>query len=150
MVSPEVVRGLPENVHWRGARPQEGVGGVMREADLFVLPSVEDAFGLVTLEAMASALPVIVTHHVGASELISDREHGMLCSRGTRRRSQRRSSSSLRAICEPPLGRAARALVEERCSWDMYGDNVLTLIRERLGAGDENASGSRSGHSGPT
>jgi glycosyltransferase involved in cell wall biosynthesis len=54
----------------------------MREADLFVLPSVEDAFGLVNARGMASALPVIVTDHVGASELISDREHGMIVPAG--------------------------------------------------------------------
>jgi glycosyltransferase involved in cell wall biosynthesis len=149
MVSPEVVKGMPENAHWRGARLQEGVGGVMREADLFVLPSVEDAFGLVTLEAMASALPVIVTDHVGASELISNREQGLIVPAGDAAALAQAIEQLLESDLRAALGRAARALVEERCSWDRYGDNVLTLIRERLGAGDENASGSRSGHSGP-
>jgi glycosyltransferase involved in cell wall biosynthesis len=45
----------------------------LERASVFVLASVEEAFGLVVLEAMASALPVIVSSEVGAKECI---EHG--------------------------------------------------------------------------
>ena len=134
MISPEVVGGMPENVRWLGARLQGGVGAAMRRADLFVLPSVEDAFGLVTLEAMASGLPVVVTDHVGASELISNRKDGMIVPAGD-------AESLAAAIAElvehndlrRALGRAARELVEEQCSWESYGDRVLASIIDRLG-----------------
>jgi len=43
-------------------------------ADVFVLPSFYDTFGMVVSEAMASGLPVIVSAAAGASELI---EHGV-------------------------------------------------------------------------
>ncbi|NOZ81741.1 MAG: glycosyltransferase family 4 protein [Candidatus Micrarchaeota archaeon] len=39
-------------------------------ADVFVLPSIYEPFGLVVLEAMASELPVVVTKAVGASEIV--------------------------------------------------------------------------------
>jgi glycosyltransferase involved in cell wall biosynthesis len=135
MISPEVVARMPANVRWAGARLQGGVGAAMRDADLFVLPSVEDAFGLVTLEAMASGLPVVVTDHVGASELVSHREDGMIVPAGD----PESLAAGIGELVEKEdlrraLGRAARTLVEERCSWESYGERVLGHVDDRLAA----------------
>jgi glycosyltransferase involved in cell wall biosynthesis len=43
------------------------------ECDLFVLPSVDDGFGLVVTEALAHGLPCIATDHVGAVENFKNR-----------------------------------------------------------------------------
>jgi glycosyltransferase involved in cell wall biosynthesis len=47
-------------------------------ADAYVAPSLEDAYGLPTLEAMACGLPVIVSSRAGASEIICDGEDGFV------------------------------------------------------------------------
>ncbi len=48
-------------------------------ADVVVLPSRAEAFGMVVLEGMACGLPVIVGKDCGASVLIRHNENGFLC-----------------------------------------------------------------------
>lgn len=46
--------------------------------DIFVLPSREEPFGIILLEAMASNVPIIATRCNGPSEIIEDGEDGIL------------------------------------------------------------------------
>ncbi len=48
-------------------------------ADAFVYPCRYEPFGLVVAEAMATELPVIVGHRVGAAEWIRHQQDGLLC-----------------------------------------------------------------------
>ena len=47
-------------------------------ADAYAGPSLEDAYGLPVIEAMASGLPVIASINAGASEVISHGLNGLL------------------------------------------------------------------------
>jgi len=47
-------------------------------ADAYAGPSLEDAYGLPVLEAMASGLPVIASINAGVSEVIMDGLNGLL------------------------------------------------------------------------
>jgi glycosyltransferase involved in cell wall biosynthesis len=48
-------------VHFLGARPHCAVMAFMRLADVFVLPSREEPFGIVLIEAMSQGLPIVAT-----------------------------------------------------------------------------------------
>ena len=62
--------GLP-NVHFLGWR--EDIPQILKASDIFVLPSLREAFGLVLIEAMASGVAVVATDNGGTKDII---EHG--------------------------------------------------------------------------
>ncbi len=49
-----------------------------QRCDLFVLPSVDDGFGMALFEAMANGVPSISTHNCGASELLIGGREGLI------------------------------------------------------------------------
>lgn len=54
------------------------IPAILRTADIFVLPSLEEGFGNVVVEAMASSVPVIASNIGGLSEIINDEKNGLL------------------------------------------------------------------------
>jgi glycosyltransferase involved in cell wall biosynthesis len=67
------------NVHFVGFMKKEKLAHVYRAADLFVLPTREDIWGLVINEAMAYGLPVITTDRcVAGLELVEDGVNGYI------------------------------------------------------------------------
>jgi len=54
----------------------------MSVADLFLLPSEQESFGLVALEAMASGVPVVASRVGGLPELVEEGKTGFLCPMG--------------------------------------------------------------------
>ncbi len=57
---------------------QTQIPQILKSSDVFILPSVKEAFGLVLLEAMAAQTPVIATKVGGIPEIIKDRQSGWL------------------------------------------------------------------------
>ncbi|KRE54410.1 N-acetyl-alpha-D-glucosaminyl L-malate synthase BshA [Paenibacillus sp. Soil522] len=68
--------GLEERVHFLGK--QEDVSQVISMADVLLLPSEKESFGLVALEAMACGVPTIGSNAGGIPELITHGETGFL------------------------------------------------------------------------
>jgi glycosyltransferase involved in cell wall biosynthesis len=69
---------LTEYVDWRCNVAHAEIPGLLARADIFVLPSRSEGFGLVLLEAGAIGLPVIATRVGGTPELIIDGHNGLL------------------------------------------------------------------------
>jgi N-acetyl-alpha-D-glucosaminyl L-malate synthase BshA len=61
---------------------QNDVERLLALADLFLLPSQDEAFGLAALEALSCAVPVIATNVGGIPEVVEDGKSGFLLSPG--------------------------------------------------------------------
>ena len=84
-------------------------------ADIVVVPSLSEGFGLVALEAMAAGRPCVASRTGGLPEIVADDDSGILVPPGdvnalTAALDRLVSNPGLRAT----MGRRGRALVEER------------------------------------
>ncbi|MGA3045672.1 MAG: N-acetyl-alpha-D-glucosaminyl L-malate synthase BshA [Terracidiphilus sp.] len=68
--------GIHSKIHFMGK--QERVNELLPLADILLMPSELESFGLAALEAMACKVPSIATHVGGVPELIDDGETGLL------------------------------------------------------------------------
>jgi len=111
--------------------------GVTREvekyymaADIFIMPSRLDTFGLVVLEAMAAGLPVIISRSVGARDLVEPGVNGFVLSEDP---SISEIAASLSSLLEPEkrklMGENGREVARLH-SWDKTADRVADLYRQ--------------------
>jgi UDP-glucose:(heptosyl)LPS alpha-1,3-glucosyltransferase len=99
--------GVGGAVHWLGVTKEVEV--VYELADAFVLPSSYETFSLVTFEAAAAGLPILVTPVNGVRELISDGQNGFLITREPEVIGERLSQLAADPALRVRLGRAARS-----------------------------------------
>jgi len=64
--------GVEENVIIQKSIPHDKIGKMMQEAFMFVLPSINEGFGIVLLEALASGLPCIAFDSGGVKDVLGD------------------------------------------------------------------------------
>ncbi len=72
--------GVQDRIHFLGK--QDNVNELLPVADLMLMPSEMESFGLAALEAMACRVPAIATRVGGVPELIDDGVNGILCDVG--------------------------------------------------------------------
>ncbi len=70
--------GLADKVVLIGPRPHHELAKLMRHAEVFLVPSHSETFGLVALEAAASGTPVIASATGGLREVVVHSETGLL------------------------------------------------------------------------
>ncbi len=69
--------GAADRVVFAGDRSHQDVARLLRAADLLLMPSTLESFGIVQIEAMACALPVVISRLPGARGVSRDGEHGV-------------------------------------------------------------------------
>jgi glycosyltransferase involved in cell wall biosynthesis len=70
MVERAARMGLARHVHFTGFLRSDDVEKIYAMADIYVMPSVSEPFGISPLEAMALDVPVIVSRQSGVSEVL--------------------------------------------------------------------------------
>lgn len=133
---PEEAR-LREQCRTLGVEDRVVFAGFQREAQAYaaaftvaVVPSLEEGFGLVALEAQALGVPVVASREGGLPEVVSDGHTGLLVPPAD-------AGALAAAICtllgdaelRENMGRAARTQAE-RFSLDRYVARLIELYRE--------------------
>jgi starch synthase len=111
----------------------EDLARAYREADVLVLPSVEEGFGLVVLEAMLAGLPVIITSAVGAKDLVIDGTEGWIIPPGDAAALQKKLIWMRHHPAERlAMGEAAESRARTAGGWGASARNLLTLLKDRV------------------
>lgn len=70
------------NIKWLGTKTKEELVDLYNQANCLVLPSLQESFGLVILEAMACGIPVIASANTGGPDIIVRNEFGKIFKSG--------------------------------------------------------------------
>jgi glycosyltransferase involved in cell wall biosynthesis len=121
--------GLGERILFLDASPD--VIQFYAAADAYVGPSLEDAYGLPILEAMACGLPVIASSRAGVSEIITHRKNGLILFNP---QDGVELGELLRELCSSPgfcerIGREA-AITAGQQTWDSNAAAVWDLLNQ--------------------
>ena len=127
MIEYAAALGLGQTVHFTGYLSDEEVEEVFAQADVFVLSSVSEPFGLTPLEALARDVPVIVSRQSGVSEVLSS------CPKYDHWDTADLADKMRTLLANPALRRQlakAGQLEVDAMHWDRRADELLTVYGE--------------------
>ena len=129
-IRPFLTDGPADGVFVRGPVAADQLADAYRAADIFCLPSWEEGFPLVLLQAMASGLPVVVSRATGAADMVTAGGEGEILEAGD----VDGLSGALAALIDDAgrrerQGAAARARVAKGWTWDDYSDRAVDSYR---------------------
>ncbi len=124
--------GLAGKVLLTGFRPD--ATAIIAAGDVFVMPSLAEPFGLVLLEAMALSKPIVATRVGGPTEIVVDRETGLL----TPPSAPAALAAAIAALLRDPvrreaMGRHGRERYERRFTADRMARETVAIYRRVLG-----------------
>ena len=127
-----VERGIAERVHFAGF--QESVDPYLSAMDLYVHPSLKEAFGLAVVEAMAMGKAVVATTTGGLPEVVAQGETGLLVPPGDAESLAAAVVSLLEdRVRREQMGLCGKARAQERFSLDASVRQMEQLYGEVLG-----------------
>jgi glycosyltransferase involved in cell wall biosynthesis len=122
-------------VRWLGSIPQASLAREYQNCDVFCLPSIQEGFGIVFLEAMAAAKPVVAADAAAVPEVVPDGIAGLLAEPEN---DQALADRILRLHADPALraalGQAGLRIVERYDAPRVAGlflDELAALTAER-------------------
>lgn len=124
--------GVTDRVEWRGQLPHAEALAAARDADLFVMPSIDEAFGVAFIEAMAAAMPAVGALGEAGPTEIADAGGGITLVPPGDVEALARTLDDL--LDDPKVrraeGAAARATVAATFTWGRCGAATVAAYRD--------------------
>ncbi len=129
-------RGMTDRVSIIGYIADEMMAPTYRQAEMFVLPSLFEPFGMTAQEAMACGVPVVASKLGGIRDVITTGENGLLVDPANAAEfaagiTRLLEDDRLRAA----IGTAARRSVAETYSWEAIANRSVALYEKYLTSG---------------
>lgn len=124
---------IQDQVIWHGHANEAQKISLYQHADLFVLPSLHENFGLAAAEAMGVGLPVIVSDQVGLASDVLDTHSGLVVPAGDDFSLAEAVKKIYGQKLSIPMGQAALDLVKNRYAPHVFSTKLVAMYRAVLG-----------------
>ena len=122
---------IEDKVIFKGYISNEDVPKALNEMDIFVVPSINESFGVAAVEAMACEIPVIASSVGGLKEVVVDNETGYLVSKkNCKEIADKLKKLILDKELRISLGKAGRKRVLENYNWDSNVEYMIKIYEE--------------------
>ena len=125
---------LDARVRWFGFATGERKWRLMQGADLFVLPSYSENFGIAVAEALACGLPVIISDQVALCDEVSEYSLGRVVPTNPKTLATALASLLDSASERVVISQRARAVAAERFGWPSAAKRLIAAYDEVLSA----------------
>jgi len=125
--------GIDKQVRLLGFIEYEKLPKYYKEADLYVLPSRRESFGMTFAEAMASGLSVVSTNVTAIPEVVEDGETGIL----VQPNNPQKFAEAVNYLLDNPermklMGLKGRERVKKYFTWEKVAERVIEFYKEIL------------------
>lgn len=124
--------GLGDRTLWFGAVEGDQKWRLLRRADIFVLPSYQENFGLAVVEAMAAGRAVLVSDRVGIHKEITRAGAGVVVPCDAAALRDALSTLIRRPDLRLEMGKRARELAVQRFGWPAIARQLLSVYQRVL------------------
>lgn len=124
--------GLGDRVVFLGPASDQDKWALYGHAEMFVLPSYSENFGIVVAEAMAMGCPVIVTPDVGAGELVVQAGAGLISSGEPAQLAAAVHQLLGDMTARRRLGQAGKHFTRTQLSWEGIALRTCEMYRDAL------------------
>ncbi|MFA6383027.1 MAG: glycosyltransferase family 4 protein [Parcubacteria group bacterium] len=123
---------LDEKIEFLGRIPRENLAPFYQEADLFVLPSLNEGMSNAMLEALSSGLPLLSTNTGGADELLKDGSNGFIIKmKDASDIAEKIEKIIANKNLQDSMGKASRELAETM-SWQKVAQQYFDLYKQTI------------------
>jgi glycosyltransferase involved in cell wall biosynthesis len=132
--------GLEDRVHFRGAVVANELRAAYRDCDVFVMPSAGEGFGIVFLEAMQYAKPVVAANSAATPEVVIDNVTGLLVEYGSSGQiSNALIDLGLDSEKRRRLGQAGYQRLQDNFTFLQFKERLTEILNRELPHGSEAA-----------
>jgi len=129
LISMSLELGIANSVRFLGYVPEEEQKSIYKVADVYVMPSTSEPFGITALEAMSSGLPIIISKTSGVAEIVKTAIKVDFWDINAM------AEKMLAVLKYQPLSRAMSHLACEEASkysWERTADDTIKVYNEAI------------------